>query len=391
MPGPTSTPASRCADILAAVEALAPRIRAAAPVTEAQRRLPDDIFCALAEAGVFKAHLAPRFGGHSASLSELAPIVEAIARADGSAGWLAYVGSEAARQTLRLSDSAAQHVTASPHLFIAGMFTPGASLAIAVPGGYRVSGRWHTCSGSLHANWIIGGTFVYDTGDQPRRTPDGAHVTRLNFIPRSAVDVLDTWSVGGLQGTNSNDIQVQDVFVPEELGVYNVQPPDLGLHLMVPLGIARAAMDEFVKLAAERGPTKARGARHSELPAVQRAVAAAEAKLRAARCYALAALAEVDARAQADLPTSAAQRDEFLMAAYHTAETAVEVVDALHRLAGTAGIFDSSHLSRCFKDVHVAVAHISLQPINLDSAGRMLMTRSALQTAPDDVERSADI
>ena len=358
--------------MLEAVRALAPRLRAASPRIENDRRLPEDLFRALAESGVFKAHLPRCLGGCAARLNDLAAVIEEVARADGSAGWLAYVGSEALRQTLRLSPLVAKHITESPYAFIAGMFTPGASRAIAVRGGYRVSGHWHTCSGSLHADWLIGGTTVFD-GDEPRRNAEGKPLTRLNFIPMSAVTVLDTWHVGGLKGTNSNDLVVEDVFVPEDYGAYDVEPPDLGLHLMVPLGIARAAMEEFVRIAPIKGPTKAGGRVNRDLPAVQREVAAAEASLRAARCYALEALAEVDARAAAGEPTTATQKDAFLMAAYHAARTSVEVVDTVHRAAGTLGIFNSSHLLRCFLDVHVAVAHVSLQPINLESAGRRLM------------------
>ncbi len=331
------------------------------------------MFRALAGTGVLKAHLPPTLGGRGASLTEVAAVIEEIARADGSAGWLAYVGSEALRQTRLLAEPVAARITDSPYAFIAGMFTPGESRAIAVRGGYRVTGRWHTCSGSLHADWMIGGTTVFDGLDTPRRKLDGSRVTRLNFIPMSAVTVLDTWHVGGLKGTNSNDLQVEDVFVPEEYGAYDVEPPDLGLHLMVPLGIARAAMQEFVQLAAVKAPSKAGGVLNRDLPAIQREVAAAEAALRAARGYALATLAEVDARAAAGATTSPAQRDAFFMAAHHAAFVSVEVVDRLHRAAGSAGIFQSSHLLRCFLDVHVAVAHVSLQPINLEGAGRRLM------------------
>jgi alkylation response protein AidB-like acyl-CoA dehydrogenase len=359
--------------MLEAVRALAPRLRAASPLIESSGRLPDELFCALADIGVFKAHLPAALGGRGASLSQLAPVIEEVARADGSAGWLAYVGSEAMRQTLLLDRRAASQVVASPRAFLAGMFTPGASRAVAVAGGYRVTGRWHTCSGSLHADWIIGGATVFD-GDATRLQADGSPVRRLNFIPISAVTVLDTWHVGGLRGTNSNDLMVDDAFVAEEYGAYNVEPPDLGLHLMVPLGIARAAMDEFVALAAVRGPGKLGGSvLHRDLPAVQRQVAALEASLRAARAYALGALQEVDARSVAAEPTSPGQRDAFMLAAWHAAQTSLDVVDSLHRLAGTAGIFTSSHLLRCLQDVHVAAAHVSLQPINLDAAGRRLL------------------
>jgi indole-3-acetate monooxygenase len=359
--------------MLEAVRALAPRVRAASPWIEAHGRLPDDVFDALADIGVFKAHLPASLGGHACNLSQLAPVIEEIARADGSAGWLAYVGSEALRQTLHLGHEVASHITANPRAFIAGMFTPGRSRAVAVPGGYRVSGHWHTCSGSLHADWMIGGTAVYDDGEQLRRHADGSAVRRLNFIPMSAVTVLDTWNVGGLRGTNSNDLEVADVFVAEEYGVYDVEPPDLGLHLMVPLGIARAAMDEFLTLAAVRGPSKLGGTLHRDLPAVQREVGAAEASLRAARTYALAALADVDARTERGEPSSAEQRDDFMLAAWFAAQTSVDLVDILHRLAGTAAVFTSSHLLRCFQDVHVAAAHVSLQPLNLELAARRWM------------------
>jgi indole-3-acetate monooxygenase len=350
--------------LLEEVRALAPRIRAAAPRIETDRRLPAELFEELAATGVFKAYLPPQ----CARMSELAPVIEEIARADGSAGWLAYVGSEALRQTNLLAPPVAATITASPRAFIAGMFTAGPNRAVAVPGGYRVSGRWHTCSGSLHADWMIGGATVYD-GDAPRRHADGSPVVRLNFIPMSSVTVLDTWYVGGLKGTNSNDLMVEDAFVPEGYGAYDVPPPDLGLHMMVPLGIARAAMEEFLALASTKGPSKAGGALYRDLPAVQREVAAAEASLRAARVYALESLAEVDARQS----TSPAQRDDFFLVAHHVGRTCVEVVDTLHRAAGTAGIFSSSQLLRCFNDVHVAVAHVSLQAINLEAAGRRLM------------------
>ena len=351
-------------DLLDDIRALAPRIRAASTRIETERRLPEDVFEALAATGVFKAYLPPL----CLPMREFATVIEEIARADGSTGWLAYVGSEALRQTVLLVPHVAAKISASPRAFIAGMFTAGQNRAVAVPGGYRVSGRWHTCSGSLHADWMIGGATVYD-GDAPRRNADGSLVTRLNFLPMSSVTVLDTWYVGGLKGTNSNDLAVEDAFVPEEYGAYDVAPPDLGLHLMVPLGIARAAMDEFRQLASKKGPTKAGGVVYRDLPAVQREVAAAEASLRAARVYALASLAEIDARES----TSPAQRDDFLLAAYHVGRTCVDVVDTLHRAAGTSGIFDSSRLLRCFQDVHVAVAHVSLQAINLEAAGRRLL------------------
>lgn len=57
----------------------------------------------MAEIGVFKAFLPRSLGGSSATLSDQGPVIDGIACADGSAGWLAYVCSEALRQTRLLS------------------------------------------------------------------------------------------------------------------------------------------------------------------------------------------------------------------------------------------------------------------------------------------------
>src|SRR5262245_12645496 len=98
-------------ELLRSVTEVGPRIRSSAAWIETNRRLPDDIFAALAELGVFKAHVPVARGGGGLRLAELAPVIEEIARADGSAGWLAYVGSEAMRQTLLLDESVAAQVT----------------------------------------------------------------------------------------------------------------------------------------------------------------------------------------------------------------------------------------------------------------------------------------
>ena len=39
---------------------------------------------------------------------------------------------------------------------------------------------------------------------------------KLFFIPKSAISIIDTWSVGGLRGTGSHDIEITDIFVNEK-------------------------------------------------------------------------------------------------------------------------------------------------------------------------------
>ena len=44
--------------------------------------------------------------------------------------------------------------------------------AVAVPGGYRITGRWSQGSNILIARWLHVGCHVHD-GDRPRLGPDG--------------------------------------------------------------------------------------------------------------------------------------------------------------------------------------------------------------------------
>jgi 3-hydroxy-9,10-secoandrosta-1,3,5(10)-triene-9,17-dione monooxygenase len=79
--------------------------------------------------------------------------------------------------------------------------------ATAVEGGFRFSGRWSFSSGCDHAQWVFLGGLVM--GD------DGPIDFRTFLLPRADYQIDDVWDTIGLRGTGSNDIIVEDVFVPE--------------------------------------------------------------------------------------------------------------------------------------------------------------------------------
>ena len=87
--------------------------------------------------------------------------------------------------------------------------------AMPVDGGYRVTGavavreRLHALLG------LVGGTLVIE-GDAPRMMPGGMPDCALAVFPLEDVEIIDTWHVSGLRGTGSRDLEVKDVFVPEE-------------------------------------------------------------------------------------------------------------------------------------------------------------------------------
>ncbi|MBV8868881.1 MAG: hypothetical protein JOY65_05615, partial [Acetobacteraceae bacterium] len=111
--------------------------------------------------------------------------------------------------------------------------------------------------------------------------------------------MIDTWDVGGLRGTGSHDFMVKNLFVPHEYtvkesgstpgcsGPFYLIPPHSAYPVAiaaVPLGIARAALDRFMKLARIKTPLSGTAVL-CEKPTVQSAIGRAEAALRSARAF----------------------------------------------------------------------------------------------------------
>src|SRR5262249_7752331 len=151
-------------------------------------------------------------------------------------------------------------------------------------------GRWPFASGCEHCTWLMGGCVL---DDRPQEE------ARLALFPASAARIVDTWTVAGLRGTGSHDIAVDDVFVPAAptFSLLTDRPrparppyafPVFGLLALgiaaVALGIARAAIDELVDIAAAKRPTGSRRLL-ADRPTVQAEVAEAEATLAAARAF----------------------------------------------------------------------------------------------------------
>jgi 3-hydroxy-9,10-secoandrosta-1,3,5(10)-triene-9,17-dione monooxygenase len=94
-------------------------------------------------------------------------------------------------------------------VLIASPYSPGR--AIPVEGGFRFSGRWRFSSGTDHCEWIfLGGLPMQADG-----TPAPFDQARTFLLPRKDYEIVNTWKVVGLKGTGSQDIVVNDVFVPE--------------------------------------------------------------------------------------------------------------------------------------------------------------------------------
>ena len=65
--------------------------------------------------------------------------------------------------------------------------------------------------------------------------------------------------------------------------------------------------------------------------------------------------------------------DLVALANNHAMDTALDVVDTMHRLGGTTAIYATNALDRCLRDLHTAAADIIVSPRVYENAGRVLL------------------
>jgi alkylation response protein AidB-like acyl-CoA dehydrogenase len=250
--------------VLHAAIGLAERIRAAGDEIERSRRLPPAIAAAMKEAGVFGMTMPRVWGGPELDPLTQFRVIEALAMADGSAGWCAMIGCDGGYVTAFLDQDVARAMY--PDILVAtGAAATTTGKAVRVPGGYRVSGRFPFVSGCQHCEWLWAGCTVIENGI-PRVDGTGVPETRQCLVRLSQCEILDTWHTTGLRGTGSNDVVLHDVFVEQEHS-FSFQDPELVKRseplyafpfLFIAkgsapaLGIARHAIDAVIESAARK-------------------------------------------------------------------------------------------------------------------------------------------
>jgi alkylation response protein AidB-like acyl-CoA dehydrogenase len=85
--------------------------------------------------------------------------------------------------------------------------------AVAVDGGYRVTGKWAFASGGRHATWIGAQAPIFEADGRPRLDEQGQQVYRTLLVRAGESEWTDIWSVVGLSGTASDQFALTDHFV----------------------------------------------------------------------------------------------------------------------------------------------------------------------------------
>jgi alkylation response protein AidB-like acyl-CoA dehydrogenase len=223
--------------------------------------------------------------------------------------------------------------------------------AVKVEGGYRVSGRKVFCS-QAPVGTVMSTMFPFEDPD------DGLIVLNMAVpLASEGVTVLDTWDALGMRGTGSHDIELTDVFVPDErvlarrpharldgplqVILSNAIPPIAAVYL----GVAEAARDAAVALVA--------GTARAGDPVVQRQIGLMDTRLRVAAWALDGALQIVGDDPEPSMDTIVA----VMAAKREIALGGAEVCDLALEVGGGASFYRTQPIEQCVRDIRGARYH----------------------------------
>jgi alkylation response protein AidB-like acyl-CoA dehydrogenase len=377
--------ASAATRLLAAINDMAPELAARAAEIESARRVPADIIDRLRRIGLFRALLPRSHGGLELSVPEVLPLIEALAAADASVGWVAMIG---AASTI--------FYTRAPRAIFDKVFVPGADVMVVsvgtpagradpVDGGYRVSGRWPFASGCQNAQWIAGHFIVYKDGAPVMS--DGMPMMRAVALPAERWRIEETWQASGLTGTGSHHVVLDNITVSEAESFDLLHGPSCvagpfenpfmsfvgSFHAAVATGIATGAIADLVALAGSGRRQLFAAADLRDSPIFQHELGRLGAELRAARAFMQVQAESQWQRAMSGTLDNKTDFTESLQGSAWIHAACNAVVSGCYTLGGSSSLHNASPLQRCLRDIHAARQHFFAQERTYARAGALML------------------
>ncbi len=347
--------------------------------TEKLRKLAPAIVERLAESSLFRMGLPKFLGGWEDNPVETLKVYETLSSAEASVAWITWNNHLACTFGRYLDKESMSEVYGNP-LHVYANSTRPEGFAKIVDGGYLVSGRWTLVSGCELADWFV--LRCLETSDENPATLGPGATLKLVFLPKKHVKIIDTWSVGGLRGTGSHDIEVEETFVPERLAVaFDDSVPVLTPYSKLPigcinasgngamsLGLLKGAIDELTQFCLDR-VTPGKNPDLRDRPTIQAALGKANTVLKSNRLQlhqAVDALWNVSVNGEDFTDTLLA---DVWAASCEAASASRTMISEIYAVAGTSSLYTKFRIERIHRDIHGVLQHGIVQPHWMNQAG----------------------
>ncbi|MCV7199278.1 acyl-CoA dehydrogenase family protein [Mycobacterium angelicum] len=357
-------------DLVERVRAVLPSIAARAAETESLRRVPVENVDELRAAGYLSALVPAKYGGQELSLTEVGTATRLLASACPSTAWAMGLLMLHCHPIANFSGELQHEIWGSGDEPLICSSVAPVGKTTRTKGGIRLSGRFSFSSGCEHASWaILGFSLPNANGDAE---------PHFAVVPRQDYSIEDVWFAMGLRGSGSQDLVVEDAFVPhhryEKMWLLNTgqasgfatnpapvyrlpfAPVNSLAFPAVVLGAAEALRDLY----RDRIRTRVRsytGAKVVESSSALMRLAESSHELDAAARILDGHWSEMDARS---LSPDIAGMDQWVT--WRTGQTyatrlAVRAADRLFEAAGGSAIRDDNPMQRYWRDIHTAASH----------------------------------
>ena len=373
------------ADPVALAREIGPLLRDEAPRIEALGQLTPAVVEALHETGLYRTLLPRQLGGYEVGLETFVRVMETLAAADASTAWCVGQASGCSMAAAYVEPHIARDIWGDDPRGVLAWGFQIEGRARAVPGGYRVTGKWAFGSGGHHASWMGAHCHVELPDGSLLKDSRGTLIERTMLLRQDQIHWTSTWDVVGLRGTGSDTYTVTDLFVPEDHTVRRDVTEERRIDTPfyqftttsayscgfagVSMGIARGMLDALRHLARDKKPSNtARTLRDS--PVMHHLMAENEAKLRSARAFVLETIREGEECIRREGALDMDNKVLMRLATTSAIQQAKKVAEFAYHEAGATAIFSSNAFERKMRDIHASAQQVQGRTGHIEICGQ---------------------
>lgn len=360
-------------DLLTRAREIGPTLGERRAKTQDMRRLPDENVADLVSAGLLKACQPSRVGGYELPFGAQTSAGAEIGKHCGSSAWIVSVCGTHHWMLGKFSAEAQNDVWGkNPDAISASAFASQYQTCEKVEGGFKISGRWMFSSGIHACDWcIVIGRIMHE--DRPPEM-------WFMLVPKEDYEIQDNWNTVGLRGTGSNDLIIEETFVPEHRTIGHAEinqldtpgtagnptsvyrmPMNGAINYCVSapaLGLAEGALESFTADMAPRSDVFAQKIANN--PTLQLRTSESTAEIDCARLLYENDMARIRSSLTGGPPLELEDIARLKRNASYVGQLAKRATGRLAEAMGARGLDESNFVHSARADIGAACSHISM-------------------------------